>query len=134
LPSCPHSIEEGDLSSPTFEINPSGVNLTSHEAERIPALIIGDNQNNIWALGRNRKASLLRAKMLRFMADDTLQLAPVGFSEPAETRQDDAQALLSSRGCSSPPDHSLNCKVLRHPTIYHSAISGSATHNPSLCL
>ena len=70
------------------------MNLTSHEAERIPALIIGDNQNNIWALGRNRKASLLRAKMLRFMADDTLQLAPVGSSEPAETRQDDAQALL----------------------------------------
>ncbi len=46
-PIITESIEEGDLSSPTFEINPSGVNLTSHEAERIPALIISDNQNNI---------------------------------------------------------------------------------------
>ena len=46
-PIITESIEEGDLSSPTFKINPSGVNLTSHEAERIPALIISDNQNNI---------------------------------------------------------------------------------------
>ncbi len=43
--------------------------------------------------------------VLRFMVDETLQLAPFGFSEPAETPPGDAQALPSSRGCSSLPDH-----------------------------
>lgn len=50
----------GELPGPAPIITESieeGVNLISREAERIPALIIGDNQNNIWALGRDRKAS-----------------------------------------------------------------------------